>query len=91
MQMTSLQQNESLLALVAAIEPAWLELLQTCPREAADRATIIRRALKQRIGRWQAGALLGCYREVALRVGGVCQRFFVDSAGETMRLAIVGN
>ena len=82
--------SDSHTAVVAAINPARPELLQTCPREAADRATVIRRALKQRIGRWQAGALLSCYREAVLRVaGGGCHRFFVDSAGKTMRLAVV--
>jgi hypothetical protein len=83
--------SDSHLALVAAIDPAWSELLQTCPREAADRATDIRRTLKRQIGKWQAGALLSCYREAILRVAsGGCQRLFVDSAGETMRLATVG-
>jgi len=67
--------------------PAWHKLLAPCSREEAQRATVIRRALREKIGLWQAAALLNHYREVPLRCAGQsCQRFLVSCNGEVMRL-----
>ena len=70
------------------IDPSWHTLLQDCPRAQADKATTIRKALKQMLGPIEATAILGQYRECALRVAkGGCQRFIVNSDGATMKLA----
>ena len=74
-----------------SFDPAWHQLLQTCPRERADKATMIKKALRARLGAWQAAALLSNYREVTLRLPGQgCQRFIVDCRGEAMRFAVEG-
>ena len=72
-----------------SFDPAWHQLLQPCPREHAEKVTVIRQALKARLGSWQAAAVLSNYRESSLRVPGKgCQRYIVDCRGSTMRLAI---
>ena len=72
-----------------SFDPAWHQLLQACPRERADKATVIRKALKERLGNWQACALLSNYREATLRLPGQgCQRFIVDCRGEAMQLVL---
>jgi hypothetical protein len=73
-----------------SFDPSWHNLLEPCPRDQAQRATVIRQALKERLGSWQAAALLSNYREAVLRVqpGKTNQRFVVDCRGSTMRLAI---
>jgi len=74
-----------------SFEPEWHQLLQPCPKEHAHRATVIRKALKARLGNWQAAALLSNYREATLRLPGKgCQRFIVDCRGDAMRLAFEG-
>ena len=74
-----------------SFDPVWHQLLQPCPREQADKATVIRKALKERLGTWQAAALLSNYREATMRLHGQgCQRFIVDCRGEAMRFAIDG-
>ena len=74
-----------------SFDPAWHHLLQPCPREKANKATVIRKALKERLGNWQAAALLSNYREATLRLHGHgCQRFIVDCRGEAMRLVLEG-
>ena len=70
------------------IDPSWQTLLQDCPRAQADKATTIRKALKYMLGPIEAAAILGQYRECALRVAtGGCQRFIVNGSGATMKLA----
>lgn len=72
-----------------AFNPAWHKLLVPCPREEAPRATVIRRALRERLGAWQAAALLNHYKETPLRCTGQgCQRFIVSRDGEVMRLVV---
>jgi hypothetical protein len=71
------------------IDPAWHSYLEECPRVAADKATVIRKALKKALGPIEAAALLSQYKECALRVAsGGCQRFIVNDAGVTMKLAV---
>ena len=73
------------------IEPAWHDLLRPCPKEHADKATVIRKALKEQLGALPAAALLGNYREAVLRLPGKgSQRFIVDCKGEAMKLALEG-
>ena len=73
------------------IDPSWHMLLQDCPRAQADKATTIRKALKHMLGPIEATAILGQYRECALRVAkGGCQRFIVNGDGTTMKLANCG-
>jgi hypothetical protein len=75
-----------------SFDPAWHQFLQPCPREDADKATVLRKALKARLGAWQATALLSNYREATLRLPGKgCQRFIVDCRGEAMRFTIEGS
>jgi hypothetical protein len=63
------------------------DILQTCPKEEADKATTVRRRLKELYGTGQAAVLLGPYKEATLRVPGKgCQRFFVNERRETVRL-----
>jgi hypothetical protein len=70
------------------IDPLWRAYLEECPRATADKATVIRKALKQALGPIEAAAILSQYKECALRVAaGGCQRFFVNDAGVTMKLA----
>ena len=61
-------------------------LLEPCLRDDADQATAIRKQLKVALGKWQAEAVLGCYKEACLRHKGICKRYFVDAAGATQRL-----
>jgi hypothetical protein len=68
------------------IDPEWHSLLEPCSREEADKATVIRRTLKKTIGRWQADSVLSTYKEACLRIG-ACGRYFLNSQGQTMRLA----
>lgn len=68
------------------IDPSWHALLEPCPREDADKATVIRRTLKSVLGRWQAEAILSAYKETILRIG-PCGRYFKNGKGETLRLA----
>ena len=49
----------------ASIEPAWHDFLRPCPKEQADKATVIRKALKEQLGALPAAALLGNYRSCA--------------------------
>ena len=42
----------------ALLEHVGMEFLETCPREAADTVTTIRKHLKAEIGRWQADAVM---------------------------------
>jgi hypothetical protein len=75
-----------------SFDPAWHQLLQTCPRDQAQKATVIRRALKAQLGNWQAAALLSNYREATLRLPGRgCCRLIVDCRGAAMRLALDGS
>jgi hypothetical protein len=75
------------MASLATVDPEPLEVLQPCPRGEAPKATAIRRALREYMGRWQAGALLSLYREAVLLMPSGCyQRCFVDSAGVTQRV-----
>ena len=75
----------------ASIEPAWHDFLRPCPKEQADKATVIRKALKEQLGALPAAALLGNYREAVLRLPGKgSQRFIVDCRGEAMQLALEG-
>ena len=70
------------------IDPLWRSYLEECPRASADKATVIRKALKHALGPIEAAALLSEYKECALRVAtGGCQRFIVNGEGVTMRLA----
>ena len=70
------------------VDPLWHALLQECPRASADKATKIRKGLKQMLGPIEAAAVLGQYKECALRVStGGCQRFIVNDNGVTMKLA----
>ena len=70
------------------IDPSWHSFLEEYPRAAADKATLIRKSLKQALGPIEAAALLSQYKECALRVAtGGCQRFFVNGEGITMKLA----
>jgi hypothetical protein len=70
------------------IDPLWHAYLEECPRASADKATVIRKALKKALGPIEAAAILSQYKECALRVAaGGCQRFFVNDAGVTMKLA----
>ena len=70
----------------AAFEPLARALLKPCVKDAADKATRIRRRLKADLGRWQADAVLSLYNEVSLRHKGVCSRYFTDETGATLRL-----
>jgi hypothetical protein len=62
-------------------------LLEVCPREHAPVASVIKRALKHKLGAETAKQALRGYRERALRTGGVCKRFLVDIDGSAMQLA----
>ena len=68
-------------------KPSPEELLKICPREEAPVATVIKKALKRKLGPEKAKAALTGYREVALRTQGVCKRFLVNRDGLTMQLA----
>jgi hypothetical protein len=70
----------------ATFEPLARQLLEPCPRNVADSATVIRKRLKTDLGRWQAEAVLSCYNEACLRHQSHCGRYFVDHAGRTLRL-----
>ena len=71
------------------IDPLWHAYLEECPRATADKATVIRKALKKALGPIEAAALLSQYKECALRVAsGGCQRFIVNDEGVTMKLAV---
>ena len=70
------------------IDHLWHAYLEECPRATADKATVIRKALKKSLGPIEAAALLSQYKECALRVAtGGCQRFIVHEEGVTMKLA----
>jgi len=70
------------------IDPLWHAYLEECPRATADKATVIRKALKKALGPIEAAAILTQYKECALRVAeGGCQRFFVNGEGVTMKLS----
>ncbi len=71
--------------MVPQIDPSWFKLLEPCAREDAEKATVIRRALKQKIGRWRTDMVLCSYKETCLRIG-PCGRYFVDKEGRPMRL-----
>ena len=75
----------------AAFEPLARRLLEPCVKDAADKATTIRKRLKADLGRWRAEAVLSLCNEVCLRHKGVCSRYFTDKAGETLRLRTLGN
>jgi len=70
----------------AAFEPLARQLLEPCPRHDAERATAIRRRLKQDLGRWRTEAVLSFYTEACLRHQGKCSRYIVDAMGATVRL-----
>ena len=70
----------------ADFEPLACRLLEPCAKGEAHKATTIRKQLRLELGRWQAEAVLSLYTEVCLRSKGVCSRYFVDSAGMTLRL-----
>ncbi len=70
----------------AQLEPVARELLEPCSKDEADKATVIRKFLKTKIGRWQAEAVLACYREACLRNKGSCRRYFLDGECNTIRL-----
>ena len=70
----------------AAFEALAHQLLEPCPKEAADKATTIRRQLKADLGRWQADAVLSLFKEVCLRHQGVCSRYFTNAARVTVKL-----
>lgn len=75
--------------LAASIEPDWHDLLQPCPKEHANKATVIRKALAAQLGVLPAAALLSNYRDAVLRLPGQgSQRFIVDCKGEARRLSI---
>jgi hypothetical protein len=61
--------------------------LQTCPRAHADRAGVIKRALKQKLGKAQARVALSGCREAVMRVQKFPQRVLLDARGETLCLA----
>jgi hypothetical protein len=65
----------------------WHALLEPCPREEADKATTIRRTLKELLGRWQADSILSTCKEVCLRINGNPGRYIVNTRGELLRLA----
>ena len=69
------------------IDPQWHTLLEPCERKQAEKATNVRRFLKELLGRWQAECLLSSYKETCLRVDGICSRYIVNDKGETLRLA----
>jgi hypothetical protein len=70
------------------VDPLWHSYLEECPRAFADKATVIRKALKKAMGPIEAAALLSQYKECALRVAtGGCQRFIVNEEGLTMKLS----
>ena len=69
------------------IQPEWHALLEPCAREEADKATTIRRTLKELLGRWQADSILSAYKEVCLRINGNPGRYIVSTRGELLRLA----
>ena len=62
------------------------KLPKACPRAEAPVASVIKKALKQKLGPEKTKQALAGYRELALRSGGVCKRFLVDDAGITMQL-----
>ena len=70
-----------------AFNTAWHKLLVPCSPEEAQRATMIRRALRERLGAWQAAALLNHYKKTPLRCTGHRQSFIVNHEGQAMRLA----
>ena len=72
----------------AELEPLALELLEPCSKDEAHKATVIRKFLKAKIGRWQAEAILACYREACLRNKGTCRRYFLDGDCKTVRLRL---
>jgi hypothetical protein len=77
--------------LAASVEPFWHDLLQPCPKEHAEKATVIRKALAAQLGAMPAAALLSNYREAVLRLPGKgSQRFIVDCKGEARRLSLEG-
>lgn len=67
----------------ASIAPC---LLTPCPRNLAPTAASLRRDLFDLVGKSRAETALCGYRQVALRVDGVCKRFLVNSSGETVCL-----
>ena len=71
--------------MVQLIDSSWHALLEPCRREEADKATVIRRTLKRKIGGWQTGMVLSSYRETCLRIG-PCGRYIVNEEGQPMRL-----
>ena len=75
----------------AVFEPLACSFLEPCVKDAADKATTIRRRLKADLGRWQAEAVLSLYNEVCLRHKGVCGRYFTDASGATLRLRLPVN
>jgi hypothetical protein len=75
----------------AAFEPLARQLLEPCPRHDAERATVIRKRLKQDLGRWRAEAILSFFAEACLRHQGKCSRYFVDANGATLRMRMLAN
>jgi hypothetical protein len=67
----------------ASITPC---LLTPCPRNLAPTAASLRRDLFDLVGKSRAVAALSGYRQISLRVDGVCKRFLVNSSGETVCL-----
>ena len=66
--------------------------LVSCARQEADTATSIRQHLRQELGQSAAAAMLSQYQEKVLRDHhGKCQRYLVNAAGATMRLALPKN
>ena len=72
----------------AAFEPLACRLLEPCLKDAAHKATTIRKRLKADLGRWRAEAVLSCCNEVCLRHKGVRSRYFTDKNGATLRLRL---
>jgi hypothetical protein len=60
--------------------------LTPCPRNLAPTAASLRRDLFDLVGKSRAVAALSGYRQISLRVDGVCKRFLVNSSGETVCL-----
>ena len=75
----------------AVFEPLAHSLLEPCPRDFADQATVIRKRLKEDFGRWQAEAVLSCYTEACLRHQGKRRRYFVNNEKATLRLRRLAN
>ena len=63
------------------------ELLEPCPREDAQPASVVKQSLQKLLGEDATAIVLEQYTNKVMRVpGGKPQRYFVDATGATVKL-----